>query len=370
MGVVLSVRPGRVPRHRRRMDRGTSGGRRGRRSRARRRCSGRSRAARAAGAWRGSSRATGSGERAKQVTRLSEASPTSAARGRSRSGPPADGASCSRSAPRARSTRATGNFPAARSSPARRPRAALARELHEELGIDVDARLPLDHARLRLRARHGAAALLPRHALAGELHGREDQAFAWQRVDALERRAAAAGERSRCCGRSRCPRSTASAMPARSGEDAFLAALDRALAGGLRLVQLREKTLVPRSLRRARADAAARLVRTRGGDPCWSTATNRWRARPVPTACISPRPRSAPPPRGPSSRTSARRATPSASSTQRRGARARLRGPRAGPRHAEPSTRDAAGLGAVRADRARCVDPGVCDRRPGVDRPG
>ncbi len=44
---------------------------------------------------------------------------------------------------------------------------ALARELHEELGIDVERVLSVAHARLRLRARARAAALLSRDALVG-----------------------------------------------------------------------------------------------------------------------------------------------------------------------------------------------------------
>ena len=84
-------------------------------------------------------------------------------------------ASCSRSGPQARSTRATGNFPAARSSPASRRSRALARELHEELGIDVERAYPwltrdYDYAHAAVRLRFFRVT-----RWSGELHGRENQ---------------------------------------------------------------------------------------------------------------------------------------------------------------------------------------------------
>ena len=69
---------------------------------------------------------------------------------------------CSRSGRRASRTRATGNSPAASSSPASRRAHALDRELHEELGIDVRARVAVARAGVRLSARARRAPLLPR----------------------------------------------------------------------------------------------------------------------------------------------------------------------------------------------------------------
>ena len=93
--------------------------------------------------------------------------------------------SCSRSARPARSTPATGSFPAARSSRASRPREALARELHEELGIDIErARIPGSRASTPIRTAPCGCTSSASFEWKGEPHPREDQAIAWQRVGA------------------------------------------------------------------------------------------------------------------------------------------------------------------------------------------
>ena len=62
---------------------------------------------------------------------------------------------------------------------------ALARELHEELAIDVERSYPwltrdydYEHARVRLRFRRVTR-------WSGELHGREDQRFSWERIESV-----------------------------------------------------------------------------------------------------------------------------------------------------------------------------------------
>ena len=140
--------------------------------------------------------------------------------------------------------------------------AGLARELHEELAIDakqvyrwITRDYDYEHAAVRLR-------FFRVTDWSGELHGRENQAFAWQCVDALT-----VGPLLPANG----PILRALALPtmygisnaAQVGSDRFLAQLERALRGGLRLVQIREKTLHEAELA-ALASRAAALAKQYG----------------------------------------------------------------------------------------------------------
>jgi 8-oxo-dGTP diphosphatase len=133
--------------------------------------------------------------------------------------------------------------------------AALSRELHEELGIEVEQAYPwitrdydYPHAAVRLRFFRVAA-------WRGTLHGRESQQFAWQSPEALTVAPLLPANG---------PILRALALPpvygitnaAMLGASAFLERAERALAAGLKLIQFREKGLDEAAQR----DLARRLI--------------------------------------------------------------------------------------------------------------
>jgi 8-oxo-dGTP diphosphatase len=131
-------------------------------------------------------------------------------------------------------------FPGGKVEPGESPSIALARELHEELGIDVASSYPwltrvydYEHAAVRLHFRRATK-------WTGELRGREEQAFQWQRIGAVTASPLLPAN---------APILRALSLPvvygitnaSHAGIDAMMLRLERALAEGLRLVQLREK---------------------------------------------------------------------------------------------------------------------------------
>lgn len=120
--------------------------------------------------------------------------------------------------------------------------AALERELREELGIEVEQAYPwitrdYDYAHAAVRLRFFRVV-----AWRGTLHGREGQAFSWQSLDELTVTPLlpANGPVLRAL---ELPAVYAISNAAALGAGEFLRRAERALAGGLRLLQLREKTL-------------------------------------------------------------------------------------------------------------------------------
>jgi 8-oxo-dGTP diphosphatase len=158
-------------------------------------------------------------------------------------------------------------FPGGKVEPDETPEAALARELHEELFIDVARAYPwitrdydYEHAAVRLFFYRVTD-------WSGELHGRENQAFAWQRIEALTASPLLPANG---------PILRALAVPTfygisnagEVGTHTFLQRLESALQRGLKLVQLREKgmggdalaDLAQRTCALARAHGAKVLV--------------------------------------------------------------------------------------------------------------
>ncbi|MFD0739134.1 Nudix family hydrolase [Lysobacter koreensis] len=157
-------------------------------------------------------------------------------------------------------------FPGGKHEPGEAPEAALARELHEELGIDIEVGAALINVpqtypdkRLRLDVR-----LVERWQ--GVVRGREGQALVWVPPHKLPRYAMPPADRPVVAALLQPDRYLVTPEPALRGdpvaggaidEAGWLAALDRALAAGVRRVQLRAPALDPARWQPLAARAAA-----------------------------------------------------------------------------------------------------------------
>jgi 8-oxo-dGTP diphosphatase len=142
-------------------------------------------------------------------------------------------------------------FPGGKLEPGESARDALARELHEELGLNVRRAAPwitqafvYPHAHVRLE-------FFRVFAWDGEPHGHDGQAFEWQTPGRFTVSPLLPAN-TRVLAALALPPVYAITCAEDSGEDAFLARARLALAGGVRLVQVRDKSW-PEARRRALA---------------------------------------------------------------------------------------------------------------------
>jgi 8-oxo-dGTP diphosphatase len=131
-------------------------------------------------------------------------------------------------------------FPGGKLEPGETPRHALARELREELGIDVIRASPWLTQEFVYPHAHVELNFFRVFAWRGDPVGHDGQAFAWQTPGAFEV-APLLPANTRVLAALLLPPIYGVTCADDVGEDAFLVSAERALARGLRLIQLREK---------------------------------------------------------------------------------------------------------------------------------
>jgi 8-oxo-dGTP diphosphatase len=147
-------------------------------------------------------------------------------------------------------------FPGGKVEPGEAPLAALERELHEELGINVRTAHPwltrdYDYAHAAVRLRFFRV-----REWSGELHGREQQRFSWQLPHAVsvDPLLPANAPILRAL---RLPPVYGITHAQELGAAEFMRRLERALSSGLELLQVREKGMTREALHKLAADVTA-----------------------------------------------------------------------------------------------------------------
>ncbi len=133
-------------------------------------------------------------------------------------------------------------FPGGKVEPGETPRDALIRELDEELGMRVDAAYPWITREHVYEHAHVSLHFFEVTAWRGEIHDRVHSALSWQQAGAMDvgPMLPANGPILKAL---RLPRVCGITHAGEIGIDTQLARLEAALAGGLRLVQIREPAL-------------------------------------------------------------------------------------------------------------------------------
>jgi 8-oxo-dGTP diphosphatase len=187
-------------------------------------------------------------------------------------------------------------FPGGKLEPGESPRAALVRELREELGLTVRRAAPWLVQRYVYPHAHVELNFFRVFAWEGEPYGHDGQAFAWQAPGRFDV-APLLPANTMVLQALELPAVYGITMAGDLGEEAFLARAHAALGNGLRLVQLREKDWpVPRQ--RALADALLALAAPHGarvllnGDAdrarAWGCAGVHWTAAALAGATARP----------------------------------------------------------------------------------